>query len=443
MIHGSIWDKILLFAVPLALTSMLQQLFNAADIAVIGQFCGKNAMAAVGCSSPIVGLMLNLFNGIALGSNVIISRFTGARSGEKVIRAVHTSMTVAFVMGIFIMGIGELLAYPLLSVLSVPDEIWDMAILYLRIYFAGMPVIVLYNFEAAIFRSQGDTRTPLICLTISGVANVALNLFFVLVLNMNVEGVALATVIANVISAGLLFILLLKHDGLIRVHRKQLGIDRPILRQIVLIGLPAGIQGMAFPISNMVMQSGVNSLGTDVIAGSAAAFNIEIFCFFILNAFGQACTTFVGQNYGAGDYPRCKRVTRLSLVMGIIATLAIAVLILVFGRVLLLLFNQEPSVIAAGYTRLVYIAAWQFLNAANDILSGALRGYGRSTFPAIMSILGICVSRIIWMATVFQASRTYPTLLLAYPISWAITLAAITFVYFLTKKNQLNKEFAK
>ncbi|MDE6567511.1 MAG: MATE family efflux transporter, partial [Lachnospiraceae bacterium] len=301
MLQGSLTDKILKFALPLAATGILQQLFNAADVAVIGQYAGKNAMAAVGSNSPVIGLLVNAFVGIALGANVVISRFTGQKNSDGVRKAVHTSVVFAVLSGIFLTVLGELAAPYLLRLLSVPDDVFPLSLLYLRVYLLGLPVIFLYNFESAIFRSQGDTRTPLICLVISGVINVALNLFFVRVLKMTVDGVATATVVSNLISSAMLFYLLCHRKDHIRLQVGELRIDRQVLAAMVRIGLPAGLQGMVFSISNLCIQSAINRLGSDVMAASSAAFNIEIFAYYVINSFGQACTTFVGQNYGAGN----------------------------------------------------------------------------------------------------------------------------------------------
>lgn len=313
MLHGSLGDKIIRFALPVAATGILQQLFNAADIAVIGRFVGKEAMAAVGSNNSLIGLMVTMFGGIAMGANVVIARSTGQGNREGIRNAVHTSILIAFVGGLLMTVIGELLARPLLHWMGVPEEIFGEALRYIRIYFAGLPVIFLYNFESAIFRSQGDTRTPLICLTISGILNVVMNVFFVVVLHMTVDGVALATVLANLISSGLLLIMLMRSRSAIRVQWSGFSYQPRVIGSILRIGTPAGLQGMVFSLSNLCIQSAINSLGADVIAASAAAFNVEIFAYFVLNSFGQACTTFVGQNLGAGNMERCRRATRICM----------------------------------------------------------------------------------------------------------------------------------
>ena len=354
MLHGSIWNKIPQFALPVAATAILEQLFNASDVAVVGNFTGADstvAVAAVGANSALIGLIVNLFIGIALGTNVVIANAIGHGNRQDVQKAVHTSVLFALIGGVLVALVGELLAAPVLGMLNVPEDVLPQALLYLRIYLAGMPVILLYNFEAAIFRSIGETRTPLIALASSGVLNVILNLFFVAVLHMTVNGVAIATVISNAVSSVLLYRKLRTTTREIHLDPKLLRIDGAILKRILQIGLPAGVQSAVFSVSNIVIQSAINSLGTVVMAASSAAFNIEIMTFYILNSFSQACTTFVGQNFGAGDLRRCRRTLLLCLGEGI-AVLAVAVsTILFFGKPLLSIFNRDPQVIETGYLR--------------------------------------------------------------------------------------------
>ena len=430
MIHGSLGDKIIRFALPVAATGILQQLFNAADIAVIGRFVGKEAMAAVGSNNSLIGLMVTMFGGIAMGANVVIARSTGQANREGIRNAVHTSILIAFVGGMIMTIIGELIARPLLHWMGVPEEIFGEALRYIRIYFAGLPVIFLYNFESAIFRSQGDTRTPLICLTISGVLNVVMNVFFVVVLHMTVDGVALATVLANLISSGLLLVMLMRSQSAIRVQWSGFSYQPRVIGTILRIGAPAGLQGMVFSLSNLCIQSAINSLGADVIAASAAAFNVEIFAYFVLNSFGQACTTFVGQNRGAGDLERCRKATRICMGQDMIFTAVISVLILLSGHALLRIFNTDPEVVRLGYTRILILISAELVNVVIEILSGAMRGHGQSLIPAIVSLAGICGVRILWVYTVFPFSRTFNTIMAAYPISWTITAVALVASYF-------------
>ena len=323
MINGPIWNKLPRFALPVAATAILEQLFNASDIAVVGNFTGaaKTAsVAAVGANSPVIGLILNLFIGIALGTNVIIANAIGRDDRETVQRAVHTSVLTAIIGGFLVMIPGEIFAVQILSAMSIPEDVLPYAVLYLRIYLLGLPVILLYNFLSAVFRSVGDTKTPLIVLALSGCLNVLLNLFFVIVLKMTVNGVAIATVISNAISSIVLFIVLMKSDKYIKLSLRELRIDKRVLGQILEIGLPAGLQSAVFAISNIIIQAAINSLGTIVIAASSAAFNIEVIAYDVFNSFSQACTTFVGQNYGAGKLDRCKKTLLLSIAEDTIAT---------------------------------------------------------------------------------------------------------------------------
>lgn len=323
MLNGSIWDKLIIFALPVAATAMLEQLFNASDIAVVGNFTGElktAAVAAVGANTPIIGLLVNLFVGISLGANVVIANAIGRGDTQAVQKAVHTSILISVFGGLGIAVVGEIFGKTILSLLNVPSDVFPLALTYLRIYLLGMPVILLYNFEAAIFRSIGDTKVPLTALAVSGVLNVILNLFFVIVLKMNVSGVATATVISNAVSSSILLFRLLRTDKCVKVEFKKLRFDVPCFKRIMKIGLPSGIQSAMFSVSNIVIQGAVNSLGKEVMAASSAAFNVEIFAYYVLNSFSQACTTFVGQNYGAGKVDRCKKTLRLSLLEDAVAT---------------------------------------------------------------------------------------------------------------------------
>ncbi len=433
MLEGSIGDKIIKFVIPLAITGILQQLFNAADVMVIGQFAGKSAMAAVGSNAPVINIMICLFIGVSVGANVVIARYIGQARADKVNDAVHTSILFAIVSGVFIALVGQVLASPMLHAMSVPDEVFPMAVTYLRIYMGGMPVILLYNFESAIFRSSGDTRTPLICLVISGIINVVLNLFFVIVMQMSVAGVAIATVTANFISSLLLFIFLTKKEGMLKVDVKKLRINPDVLKIMLKIGIPAGLQGGVFSLSNLCIQSAINSLGEDVMAASSAALNIEIIIYYIVNSFGQAATTFVGQNYGAGNIKRCRRITGTALLQNIIFTVTVSLIILAAGKFLLRLFNSDTQVIEYGYIRLKFILAAEGLTSVMETLSGAMRGYGKSLVPAVTTFAGVCGIRIVWVYTVFKGLGTYASLISVYPISWAVTAAALILAYYLAR----------
>ena len=437
MLNGSLWDKILLFALPLAFTGILQQLFNAADIAVIGQFVNADAMAAVGSNAPLISLLVNFFVGISLGSNVVIANAIGSRDNETVEKAVHTSILIALIGGIFISVVGEIIAEPMLHLLGVPEQVFPMSLLYLRYYMAGMPIILLYNFESAIYRSAGNTRAPLITLVVSGIINVVLNLFFVIVLKKTVDGVAMATVISNFISVVILFIGLIKTDTAVRVDIHKMGIDKMVLSKILRIGVPSGVQSMTFSAANLVVQSAINSLGNIVMAGSAAALNIEIFAYYMLNSFGQACTTFVGQNNGAKKPERCRKTLVLCLVEDMLLTFIEIAVILFFGKNLLWIFNKDPEVIASGYTRLIYMFSAYIFSLISEVMSGYMRGYGLSAFPALISLVGICGTRILWIAKVFRASPTFENIMIVYPISLGLTAFAVCICVLVLRPDKL------
>ena len=434
---GTILDKILKFAIPLALTSMLQQLFNATDVAIVGRFASKQAMAAVGSNAPVVSLLVNFFVGLSVGANVVIARNIGAKMEKRARAAVHTTMVLAVLCGVFIAIVGNIIAAPTIHLLGVPSEIAGYSITYLRIYFAGMPFVMLYNFEAAIFRSNGDTKRPLICLTVGGIFNVFANLFFVIVLKMNVDGVAIATVLANIISSMMLLHFLRREDSIIHVSINDLRIDKNILILILKIGIPSGFQSMVFSISNLCVQSAINSLGTDVMAGSSAAFNIEIFVYYIINAFTQTCVTFVGQNYGAGNYKRCRDIVKKILLTSAAVTLAVSILVLLTMRPLLGLFTTEPEVIEYGAVRIKILMYSELINVAMDNLSGAMRGLGKSLIPAIVSFFGVCGTRITWVFTGFKIYHSWTSLMLLFPVSWAISTVVLVILYIRLRNKML------
>lgn len=427
MTTGSLWRNIPLFAFPVAATSILEQLSNLIATVIIGNFSGDQgtlAMAAVGSNVPLTSLMLNLFIGMSLGSNVVIANAIGRNDQNMVKRAVHTSILMALV-GFVVIALGEIFAEPMLAALNVPAETMPLASLYLRVFLLSMPSILLYNFEAAIFRSIGDTKVPLAALAVSGVLNVLLNLFFVIVLHMTVNGVAIATVAANAVSAALLYVRLTRTDKCVRVERKALRIDGASLKRILSIGLPAGVQSAVFSFANIVIQSAINTLGTVAIAASSAAFNVEILAYDVLNSFSQACTTFVGQNYGAGQIKRCKKTMQLSFLEGAIATFVSVVVLLLSARSLLAIFNSDPEVISIGYIRLATILPAYVFCLIYEILSGYLRGFGISLAPALLTMLGVCGIRIAWVKFVFPTSMTFQTVMWVYPISLGATAMLI------------------
>ena len=430
MLNGSIWNKLLRYALPVAATGILGQLFNASDLAIVGNFTGSDstvAVAAVGANSPVIGLILNFFIGIALGANIVIAHAVG-RGDEKTIRkAVNTSVLMALAGGIAIAVAGEFCIEALLRLLNIPEDVFPYALLYIKIYLLGMPAILLYNFEAAIFRSIGDTKTPLLVLAVSGLLNVALNLFFVIVLDMTVEGVAIATAVSNIVSAAILFVLLIKTDRSIHIDIRDIHFDKECFTKIIKIGLPAGLQSAVFAIANIVIQAAINSLGTVVIAASSAAFNIEIFAYYVLNSFSQACTTFVGQNYGAGQIKRCRKILLLCILEDALASATVIILVLLSGRLLLSIFSSDPQVIEIGYTRLLIILSAYTFSMLYENMSGYLRGYGDSLIPAILTVIGVCAVRITWIYTVFQTYRTFTSIMIAYPVS-LFTTALLIFI---------------
>ena len=424
MLSGPIWNKLPRYALPVAATAILEQLFNASDLAVVGNFTGEFrtiAVAAVGANSPVIGLVINLFVGIALGANVVIANAVGQRDGDTVRRTVHTAVLMSVIGGILVALLGQLAAGPLLGALSVPEDVLPFALRYLRIYLLGMPAILLYNFEAAIFRSVGDTKVPLQALIVSGILNVLMNLFFVAVLHMTVEGVATATVLANVFSAIILLRRLMISPLDIRVEPKALRIHVDCMGRILRIGLPAGIQSAVFSVSNIVIQAGINSLGTVVMAASSAALNLELMAYFVLNSFSQACTTFVGQNYGAWKLDRCKRTLVLTVAEDTIATVAAIALVLLAGRPILAIFNNDPQVIEVGYTRLVLVFSAYVFCMLYEVISGYLRGFGISLVPALLTTIGVCGIRISWIAFVFPRSPSFNTIMYVYFISLSAT----------------------
>ena len=439
ILNGSMWDKILRYALPVAATGILGQLFNASDIAIVGNFAQGDtvaAVAAVGANGPVIGLLLNIFIGIALGANVVIANAIGRGDSNTVSRAVHTSIVAAVIGGIIVGALGQLVAEPVLSMLQVPEDVFPLALKYMRIYLLGLPVIFLYNFEAAIFRSAGDTKTPLVALALSGVLNVILNLFFVIVLNKTVDGVAIATVLANVVSSVVLLRRLLRSELFIHVEFKDLRIDWKILWRILKIGVPAGIQGAVFSLSNIVVQSAINSLGKVTMAASSAAFNVEVMAYYILNSFGQACTTFVGQNYGAGQIDRCRKALKLCLIESVIATACAVAIALASGKYLIALFNNDPEVIRLGMVRMKFIFMSYIFSTIYDCMSGYMRGFGISLTPALLTIFGVCGTRIIWIYTVFPASQTFETIMQVYPISLAINMVLIFCALIITRPSK-------
>lgn len=428
MIHGPIWNKLPLFALPVAATSILEQLFNAADLAVVGRFTGKLGtvcMAAVGANTPIVSLIVSLFVGVALGANVVIAHAIGGGREEQVHIAVGTSVLFAVLAGCAVTVVGEIFAPLILKSMDVPEKVLPLAVIYLRIYLAGLPVIFLYNFEAAIFRAVGKTQIPLLALLLSGGLNVVLNLCFVIGLHRTVDGVATATVISNLISSAFLLWRLFREDTAIHLEGRQLKMHGRVLKKILRIGVPAGVQSAVFSVANIVIQSSVNSLGAAAMAGSSASLNLEALTFWIFNAFGQAATTFVGQNDGADCPERCRRVLSLTLIESFILCGAMMGTVWYFSNSLLGLFNTSPAVIHYGHIKLGMLYSGYFLAIVYEVVSGYLRGFGISLTPAILTTIGVCGVRLLWIFLYFPTHHTFRQLMLAYPLSFIVTAVLV------------------
>lgn len=434
MLHGKLLPKLLLFALPLAASSILQQLFNAVDVAVVGQFASSPEQAAVGCNGPVINLLINLFVGISVGTNVAIANYIGQQHKERIKAAVHTSMVTAIISGFLVLLLGLLIAEPILGWMDTPGEVMGYAVTYLRIYFLGMPFIMVYNFGAAILRSMGDTKRPLYCLVLSGVINAGLNMFFVIVFHLGAAGVAIATVISNVVSAGMVWYFLSHEAEPIHLSFRDLRISTPELLRILQIGIPAGIQGMVFSIANVFVQTGLNGLGTNAVAGSAVALNYEYFTYFIIAAFNQATVTFTSQNYGAKQYDRCKRVFELCMLVGTLA-LGAASVVFVLGRgFFAAIFTPDAEVAKYAELRMLHILTFQFVCSTYEIGGAALRGIGYSMTPALITIFGTCVVRIWWIYTVFPRFPTFETLMDIYPITWVLTGIAVLAAYFILRR---------
>ena len=433
MTHGPILKKLLLFTVPLILSSILQLLFNAADVVVVGRFAqqGDLCLAAVGSTGSLTSLIVNMFVGLSVGTNVVVARAWGSGDHKAMEESVHTSMLVSVVSGVILAVVGVIGARVFLEWMNTPEEVIDLSSLYLRIYFAGMPANMIYNFGSAILRSVGDTRRPLIYLIIAGALNVILNLFFVIVLHMDVEGVALATIISQAVSAALVVICLMRSEGGLRLTLKKLRIAGNMLKEIARIGLPAGFQGVLFSISNVLIQSSINAFGATVMAGSSAAGNLEGFVYVGMNAFHQAAVSFSSQNLGAGEYKRIWRIAVVCQVCVTVVGLLMGVGVWFFGSELLRIYTTSQEVVNAGLVRLSYVCLPYALCGMMDVMTGSLRGIGYSVMPMLVSILGICVFRVAWIATVCKlpACSDIDFVYLSYPISWIITLIAHTICF--------------
>lgn len=442
MCSGSILKKMLLFTLPLMLSSVLQLLFNAADVVVVGRFAGDNSLAAVGSTTALINLLVNLFIGLSVGANVLVARYYGAKQDKDLSESVHTAMTVSVISGIVLTFVGFLGAPVILKWMNSPDNIIGLAVLYLRIYFLGMTSMMIYNFGAAILRAVGDTRRPLYFLMIAGVINVVLNLFFVIILKMDVAGVALATTISQCVSAGLVILCLIKEKGAIKLEIKKLKIHKDKLVKIFKIGLPAGFQGTLFALSNVVIQSSINSFGEVVVAGNSAASNIEGFVYVSMNSFYQAAISFTSQNVGSGKYDRINKILFTALGCVIVTGVVLGNLACIFGKPLLGLYSSSQDVIEAGVLRLTYICTIYALCGIMDVMVGVLRGLGYSVLPMIVSLIGACALRIIFLSTAFKLEMFHKIemVYLTYPVSWVLTFTAHV-ICFLIIRNKTKKKW--
>lgn len=435
MCEGPLFQKIIIFAIPLVLSGVLQLLFNAADIVVVGRFSGAHSLAAVGSTSSLINLLINLFIGVSVGANVLVGRYYGAQDYDNIVKSVHTAVTTAFLSGVLMIFVGLFAARPLLELMGTPDNVIDLSVLYMQIYFVGMPSLMIYNFGAAILRSVGDTKRPLYFLVISGIVNVIFNLILVIVFDMGVAGVALATILSETISAVFILLSLYQSEGALHLDPKKLRIDKDKLLQMLKIGLPAGLQGTIFSISNVLIQSSINSFGSIVMAGNTAASNLEGFVYTAMNAIYQTALSFTSQNVGAKKLERIDKILWQCLLIVSIIGLVLGVGTYLLGHSLLSLYTTSEEVIQYGIVRLSIISTTYFLCGVMDVFVGSLRGLGYSITPMLVSLSGACLFRVIWIFTVFQIYHTTFCLYISYPISWILT-AAIHCICYLWIRNK-------
>lgn len=426
MTEGPIFGKLLKFSIPLIASSVLQLFFNAADVVVVGRFAGDNSLAAVGSTGSLVNLLINLFMGLSVGTNVVVANYFGAKKKNELTDTIHTAMLVSVISGLILTVVGVIGAKPILTFMQSPEEVLNLAAIYLRIYFGGITATMVYNFGSAILRAKGDTKRPLYILFGAGILNFILNLVFVIPLKMDVAGVGLATVISQILAAILVIILLIKEPDDFHLNLRKLKINRMIFIQIVKIGLPAGFQGIMFSFSNVIIQSSVNTFGAIIIAGNSAAINLEAFIYTAMNGFSQGSLTFCSQNLGAGKKDRISKVVWISQASIIVIGGVLGALFLLFGRQLLGIFSKNPEVIDAGMIRLWIIFTTYFLCGMMDGMANSIRGIGHSLMPVISSLLGACIFRIIWLFTIFLIPQfhTPQTIFISYPISWILTFIA-------------------
>lgn len=437
--NGNIMPSLILFTIPIMLSGVIQLLFNAADIIVVGKYTGHIALAAVGATSSLISLIINLFMGMSVGASVIVGRFYGAKDFDKTKDSIHTALTFAIYGGIVLMFVGVLLSKPLLMMMSTPDDLINLSTVYMMIYFIGMPGLMIYNFGSAIMRSVGDAKRPLYYLIISGILNVILNLILVVVFHLGVAGVAIATTVSQYCSAALIILTLLKAEDFMHLEFSHLKLHRHIIFEMFRLGIPAGIQGIIFSISNVLIQSSINSFQTLVVAGNTASSNVEGFVYVSMNACYQSCLTFTSQNLGAKKYDRLAKILVNALMLVIVVGLFLGIGSYVFGDKILSIYTDKQEVIRYGLNRLSIIGCTYFLCGSMDVLCGALRGLGYSLIPMYVSLTGVCFLRVAWIYTIFKIYKTTFSLYISYPISWFLT-ASIHLVCFILI---YNKKFSK
>ena len=431
MLNGGLAGKLILFAIPLAFSGILQQLFNSADVAVVGRFAGSAALAAVGSCVALVGIFVNLIIGLAVGPNAALANLIGQGQRDRISRMVHTILTFGMILGVVLMGLGFLTARTVLEASGTPESVINEALLYIRIYFIGIPFMTIYNFGAAILRSYGDTKRPMYYLVLSGTVNVILNLVFVICFGLGVEGVAISTTISNMLSTALVLVHLHRKEDEFQFRFHKMHIEWKDLKRVLMIGIPAGIQGAIFSISNVFIQSGINSFGEDAIAGSSLALNFEYFTYDIANAFAQAAVTFTSQNFGAGNLKRCRKTFWLCLLFGMGFTEILSIVFMIWDDFFVSIYTISDAVAVYGLIRMHHVCSLEGLTATYEVESAALRGMGKSLEPSIITILGTVVFRMIWMVTVFKWIPTYDMLMNVYIASWVFTGGLIFIVYVL------------
>lgn len=434
MLHGPMAWKILVFALPLMASGILQQSFNAVDVAIIGRYSTSQAMAAVGSNGVIISILVSLFLGVSVGANVLIANYIGQKNGDGVRRSVATVGIVSLVSGLLLLGLGTCLARPILEAMEAPADVIDLATVYLRIFFLGMPFMMIYNFGSAILRSIGDTRRPFYSLVVATAVNAVLDWFFVARLGMGVDGVAIATVIANGVNAGIIVWILMKLPDPYTLVPRKMAVSRRDLSKMLKIGIPAGLQGMVFSFSNIFIQTSINRYGAYAVAGSAAAVTFEAYCYYIVTAFCAAAIAFTGQNYGASQPGRCKRVFRISMLMAVVGAALANILIVWQSKACISLFSASPEVYHYAEIRLHTVLLYQSIASTYEVAGAYMRGLGYSMTPMLLTVFGTCVLRLVWVFTVAPRYNDFGILLSIYPISWAITGAMVLGAAFIVQK---------